>query len=75
MILLRHGQSEFNLHFSVTRRDPGIIDPRLTPLGHQQAEDAARALADAGIERIITSPYTARCRPWRRSPGRWACRC
>ena len=45
MILLRHGQSEFNLHFSVTRRDPGIIDPRLTPLGHQQAEDAARALA------------------------------
>ena len=58
MILLRHGQSEFNLHFSVTRRDPGIIDPRLTPLGHQQAEEAARALADAGIERIITSPYT-----------------
>ena len=58
MILLRHGQSEFNLHFSVTRRDPGIIDPRLTPLGHQQAEEAAVALADAGIERIITSPYT-----------------
>lgn len=58
MILLRHGQSEFNLHFTATRRDPGIIDPRLTPLGHQQAEDAARALADAGIERIIASPYT-----------------
>jgi broad specificity phosphatase PhoE len=30
MILLRHGQSEFNLHFSVTRRDPGIADPKLT---------------------------------------------
>lgn len=58
MILMRHGQSEFNLHFGATRRDPGIIDPRLTPLGHQQAEAAAAAFADAGIERIITSPYT-----------------
>lgn len=58
MILLRHGQSEFNLHFSATRRDPGIKDPRLTPLGHQQAEAAAEALAGQGIRRIIASPYT-----------------
>lgn len=58
MILLRHGQSEFNVRFSVTRRDPGIIDPALTPLGHQQARDAAEALAPIGIDRIITSPYT-----------------
>jgi broad specificity phosphatase PhoE len=58
MILLRHGQSEFNLHFSTTRRDPGIIDPRLTPLGHTQAQEAAGQLADQGIERIIVSPYT-----------------
>jgi glucosyl-3-phosphoglycerate phosphatase len=58
MILLRHGQSEFNLHFGATRRDPGIIDPRLTDLGHAQADAAASALADAGIERIIASPYT-----------------
>jgi broad specificity phosphatase PhoE len=58
MILLRHGQSEFNLHFTATRRDPGIIDPRLTELGHQQAEEAALALAHEGIERIIVSPYT-----------------
>lgn len=57
MILLRHGQSEFNLHFSVTRRDPGIIDPRLTPLGHAQADQAAEALAARGITRIIASPY------------------
>jgi broad specificity phosphatase PhoE len=58
MILLRHGQSEFNLHFGATRRDPGIIDPRLTPLGHTQAEEAAEQLRGRGIERIIVSPYT-----------------
>ncbi len=58
MILLRHGQSEFNLHFTATRRDPGIEDPRLTPLGHAQAEEAALALAAEPIERIIASPYT-----------------
>jgi glucosyl-3-phosphoglycerate phosphatase len=58
MILLRHGQSEFNLHFTTTRRDPGIVDPRLTSLGHQQAAEAVRHLAEKRITRIITSPYT-----------------
>jgi broad specificity phosphatase PhoE len=58
MILLRHAQSEFNLHFTVTRRDPGIVDPKLTPLGHRQAREAALRLAGAPIRRIITSPYT-----------------
>lgn len=58
MILLRHGQSEFNLHFTATRKDPGIIDARLTDLGHEQAEAAALALADQPISRIIVSPFT-----------------
>jgi broad specificity phosphatase PhoE len=58
MILLRHGQSEFNLHFTATRRDPGIPDPKLTELGQQQAEAAAEALAGERIRRIICSPYT-----------------
>ncbi len=58
MILLRHGQSEFNLHYTRTKQDPGIEDPRLTPLGQEQAEQAATTLADAGIARIIASPYT-----------------
>jgi broad specificity phosphatase PhoE len=58
MILLRHGQSEFNLHFAATRRDPGIVDPRLTELGHAQAEAAAQDLPAHAIEHIIVSPYT-----------------
>jgi broad specificity phosphatase PhoE len=58
MILLRHGQSEFNLAFTATRRDPGIVDAKLTPLGHEQAAHAAEALAGEGIRRIIASPYT-----------------
>ncbi len=58
MILLRHGQSEFNVVFSKTRKDPGIEDPKLTPLGHEQAEAAAVALRDRGIRRILASPYT-----------------
>ena len=37
MFLLRHGQSYFNLHYTETRVDPGIEDPELTPLGHEQA--------------------------------------
>lgn len=58
MILLRHGQSEFNLHFTETRRDPGIPDPALTPLGRAQAARAAAELAARDIRRIIVSPYT-----------------
>ena len=58
MILLRHGQSWFNHHFTATRRDPGIHDPALTPLGEEQAEAAAESLARAGLARIIASPYT-----------------
>jgi broad specificity phosphatase PhoE len=58
MILMRHGQSEFNLHFTATRRDPGIPDPKLTGEGQAQAAHAAGALMDAGITRIVVSPYT-----------------
>ncbi|NGM32865.1 histidine phosphatase family protein [Methylobacterium sp. MA0201] len=58
MILLRHGQSQFNLHFHATGVDPGIVDAPLTPLGHEQAEAAARALAAQGLQRILCSPLT-----------------
>lgn len=58
MILLRHGQSEFNVHFTETRKDPGIEDPPLTALGREQAQVAAEALRGEGIRRIVVSPYT-----------------
>ncbi|GAB0118301.1 histidine phosphatase family protein [Acidisoma sp. 7E03] len=58
MILLRHGQSEFNVRFSQTGIDPRIEDPPLTPLGRRQVEAALAALAKTRITRIIASPYT-----------------
>lgn len=58
MILLRHGQSEFNLRLEESGQDPGIPDAPLTLLGHRQAERAAEALAGEDIRRILCSPYT-----------------
>jgi glucosyl-3-phosphoglycerate phosphatase len=58
MLLLRHGQSYFNLLFTESRVDPGIEDPELTPLGIEQAAAAAEQLKDMPLTRIIISPYT-----------------
>ena len=58
MLLLRHGQSYFNLLYGKTRVDPGIEDPHLTPCGTDQAVAAARELAAKPISRVIVSPYT-----------------
>ncbi|HEX3500844.1 MAG TPA: histidine phosphatase family protein [Stellaceae bacterium] len=58
MLLIRHGQSEFNVVYSVTRQDPGIRDPLLTATGRAQAREAAEALAGEGLARLIASPYT-----------------
>jgi len=57
VILIRHGQTEFNRVFAVTRRDPGIRDPHLTDYGQRQAIAAARALRPLSLTRVITSPY------------------
>ena len=57
MYLLRHGQSEFNVIYGKTRRDPGIRDPKLTPLGKEQAINAAKSLEDLDIHKILCSPY------------------
>lgn len=56
--LIRHGQSEFNAVFRRGGPDPLIFDAPLTAKGRQQAEQAANAVADLGIRRVITSPLT-----------------
>lgn len=64
MFLIRHGQSEFNAVYSVTRVDPGIVDPVLTAEGVRQAENAAATLnqmrerGEGEVKRLISSPYT-----------------
>ena len=61
MFLIRHGQSEFNAVYSVTRQDPGIADPVLTEEGRRQAHAAAAALRNgvgSPVRRLISSPYT-----------------
>jgi glucosyl-3-phosphoglycerate phosphatase len=57
VILIRHGQTEFNRVFSATRCDPGIRDPVLTPHGRRQASEVACALQGVRLSRLITSPY------------------
>jgi broad specificity phosphatase PhoE len=57
MILVRHGQSEWNAVYNRTRIDPNIPDPPLTAEGRRQAEAAAQVLARSGIERLLVSPY------------------
>ncbi|NIA71716.1 histidine phosphatase family protein [Pelagibius litoralis] len=57
MILVRHGQSHFNVHFAKTRIDPGIVDPGLTEEGERQAQAAGEGLTGQGIKRIVASPY------------------
>jgi broad specificity phosphatase PhoE len=57
MILVRHGQSHFNVHFARTRVDPGIVDPKLTEEGERQAREAAGRLTGCGVRRIVASPY------------------
>jgi broad specificity phosphatase PhoE len=60
MILIRHGQSEFNVHYNRTGIDPGITDPHLTEEGRAQVRAAAEAIQRSGrlIARLLSSPYT-----------------
>jgi glucosyl-3-phosphoglycerate phosphatase len=58
MILIRHGQTEFNRVYSETRRDPGVRDPPLTAVGRSQAAAVAQALGAMNPSRLIASPYT-----------------
>lgn len=57
MILVRHGQTPWNLHFGATRIDPGLPDPGLTELGRAQAHAVAERLAAEDVAAIVASPY------------------
>ncbi|HEY7689660.1 MAG TPA: histidine phosphatase family protein [Dongiaceae bacterium] len=57
MILIRHGQSEWNAIYNRTRIDPGIPDPPLTETGREQALRAAEGLAARNPIRLLVSPY------------------
>jgi broad specificity phosphatase PhoE len=60
MILVRHGESQFNEVFNRTGKSPGIPDPKLTSRGRDQVRRAAEQLRLHAhpIRRLITSPYT-----------------
>lgn len=61
MILVRHGQSEFNVRFAQNPVDPGIRDPHLTEIGRRQIAAAAAFIAEThrdGLRRIVASPYS-----------------
>ena len=63
MLLIRHGQSHFNVAFAATRIDPGIRDPELTDEGRRQVLATATELTllrqqGRELRRLITSPYT-----------------
>ena len=53
LVLLRHGQSQWNLE----NRFTGFHDIDLSPLGEEEAQDAGRRLKKAGIafDRVFTS--------------------
>lgn len=54
LILLRHGQTEYN----ATRRMQGQLDTDLSEIGRAQAQAAAQVLQNEGISRIISSDLT-----------------
>ena len=57
MILMRHGESEFNVVYKKTRVDPGIRDPKPTDAGRKQVADAVRYLMDRPIEQFHKPLY------------------
>ena len=56
-ILIRHGQTEFNRIFSVTRQDPCVRDPHSTDQRRPRARAVAQVLLPFDLSRLITSPY------------------
>lgn len=58
MILLRHGESEFNRVYRATGVDPGIPDARLTERGRRQVREVAQTFWLRPGLHIVSSPLT-----------------
>lgn len=56
--LIRHGQSTFNAHMSLTGEDPMHFDAPLSPLGHEQVADLRRKMQTRPVDLVVTSPFT-----------------
>ena len=50
LILLRHGQTDYN----ATRRMQGHLDTTLSATGEEQAHAAARGLRELGVGKIVS---------------------
>lgn len=58
ILLIRHGQSEFNAAYAENPSDPMIFDAPLTELGHAQVRQVRETIVDQKIAMVITSPLT-----------------
>lgn len=56
--LIRHGQSTFNAHMSLTGEDPMTFDAPLSPRGEEQVRALREAMADRPVDLVVTSPFT-----------------
>ena len=60
MLLVRHGESEWNVGYKETGKDPGIRDAPMTENGYRQVVETAEKLrtGHGELRRIFASPLT-----------------
>lgn len=58
ILLIRHGESTFNIAHRETGRDPGHLDARLTEVGRAQVTAAREQVREIPFELVVTSPLT-----------------
>jgi broad specificity phosphatase PhoE len=58
IVCIRHGQSTFNAAHRHGGGDPGLLDARLTELGHAQARAARDRLRSVPFDLVVVSPLT-----------------
>jgi broad specificity phosphatase PhoE len=56
--LIRHGQSTFNAHMSLTGEDPMHFDAPLSPLGERQVDGLKQQAAALPVDLVVTTPFT-----------------